>query len=178
MQNYARTILIVLLLLLCSFSLSAEAEGGFVLPASLEIIDDEAFAGTAADSVVLQEKVEYIGDYAFFEMEKLRTIYIPESVRYIGDHAFDGTSDLTIYGVSGSYAEDWAAEHQKPFQCQMLWISNSTGNHPAPKLESHIGKGEQNQQMKPDPARALLDTDPSMRVTERIELHALDYSFP
>ena len=58
------------------------------LPAGLTAIEAEAFAGTAAEAVV-----------------------IPETVTDIDPTAFDGSAVVYIYGKPGSAAEDFAREH-------------------------------------------------------------------
>lgn len=104
--------LILLIALLKMFCISADAE--FFLPASLVVIDDEAFIGTAADAVFLQDAVEVIGDYSFAQMPSLRSVVVPESVTVIGDHAFTSVG-TKICGTPGSYAETWALTHSFQF---------------------------------------------------------------
>ena len=83
----------------------------FAFPASLEIIGDEAFEGTAAENVIFPYSLIRIGERVFAGNFALRTISIPESVEHIGDRAFEETSDLTIYGAQNSYAASWASMH-------------------------------------------------------------------
>ena len=81
-----------------------------LLPAQLQIIGEEAFAGSAAAVVVLPETVVRIEDRAFALCSNLREIYIPESVQYISPTAFDklDVQRITVFGVPGSRAEDFA----------------------------------------------------------------------
>lgn len=37
-------------------------------------------------------------------------------VEYIADNAFEGCDKLTIYGIKGSYAEQYANKHDIPFE--------------------------------------------------------------
>lgn len=68
----------------------------------------------------------------------MKKIYIPESVTVFGDDTFRDDNNLTIYGVSGSYAQDYANSHSIPFVAgyepgvnptpiQEGWKQNSTG---------------------------------------------------
>lgn len=41
--------------------------------------------------------------------------YHLRKVEYIADNAFEGCDKLTIYGIKGSYAEQYANEHNIPF---------------------------------------------------------------
>ena len=89
--------------------------GTFTLPASLEMIGEEAFEGIATSKIQLPETLTAIGDRAFANARNLRHVYIPASVKTIGRNAFDGTRQLTITGASGSYARTWARENGIPF---------------------------------------------------------------
>ena len=55
------------------------------LPAALTRIDAEAFAGIAADVVVLPQGCEYVGSGAFTDCPKLKVIYAPETAVFEGD---------------------------------------------------------------------------------------------
>ena len=72
----------------------------FILPASLTIIEAEAFAGGAFRYVQLPEGVSVIRSRAFAD--------IPEETGTIARDAFEGVTGLTILGHSGSYAEFYA----------------------------------------------------------------------
>lgn len=87
------------------------ASADFMLPASLTVIEENAFMSTAADAVTIQDAVISIGDYAFANIPTLQSVEIPQSVSFIADNAFRGSESATIYGVAGSYAELWTAEH-------------------------------------------------------------------
>lgn len=80
----------------------------FVLPANLVTIEDQAFEGTAAETVSFPESLCYIGNAAFGGALSLRQIQVPASVTYIADNAFAGAENLTVFGEAGSYAEAWA----------------------------------------------------------------------
>ncbi|MEE3405150.1 MAG: leucine-rich repeat protein, partial [Acutalibacteraceae bacterium] len=98
----------------CAFQ---ECQFGQVsIPGSVKTIADRAFHQCAnLLYVTLGEGVEYISNRAFANCEHLREIIIPESVTYIADNAFENDEKLTIKGIAGSYAEQFAKEHSIPF---------------------------------------------------------------
>ena len=121
--------LFAMLLIIRLFSLpSAFADGveskqqsTFVLPLSLQEIEEGAFSGTAVQNVIFPDGFIYVGEDAFSGAEKLVDVYIPKSTKYIADSAFSITPKLVIHGVKGSYAEDWAKEHNVPFEKANIW---------------------------------------------------------
>ena len=92
----------------------------FKLPASLQIIEDEAFEGTALVSVELPESVERIGERAFADIPTLLHVKIPEKTKFIAGTAFAGSAKLTLTGAPGSYARAWARENGVPFAPLMV----------------------------------------------------------
>lgn len=82
-----------------------------ILPSSLTAIEDEAFSGGAFTYVVLPDGAETIGWHAFADCPKLAYIYIPASVKSIDEKAFDGVTGLTIFGIPGSEASEYASLH-------------------------------------------------------------------
>ena len=136
MKRFGIILLILLLSALLSFVYAdsyEEAKGTFVLPSSVQIIEDEAFSGTAAEDVILSENVESIGKNAFSENSQLSDIYIPETTVHIADSAFDG-SEVTIHGIEGSYADEWAQEHGVRFVHEDIWLNVPETNNPADEL--------------------------------------------
>ena len=87
----------------------------FKLPASLQVIEDEAFEGTSLFSVELPDSVVSIGERAFSSISTLRAVSIPDSVTYIARNAFTDSENVTIAASSGSYARTWARENGVPF---------------------------------------------------------------
>ena len=87
----------------------------FRLPALLQIIEEEAFEGTAFVTVELPETVETIGEKAFANIPTLRSVKIPEKTREIAVTAFAGSNHVTIIAAPGSYAKTWARENGVPF---------------------------------------------------------------
>lgn len=81
-------------------------EPSFTLPASLQIIGDEAFEGTALQSVKLPESVEQVGDRAFANNAELLFIQLPERLRLIGEDIIAGSENAAIAVFADSEALD------------------------------------------------------------------------
>jgi len=87
-------------------------DADLTLPVGLEEIGEEAFAGTVARVVLLDENVTSIGRRAFADSETLRQIYIPAGCEEIAADAFENCAgDLMIFGVEGSEAQRFAQAH-------------------------------------------------------------------
>ena len=86
------------------------------LPSSMTYIGLQAFwKCTSLKSITIPDGVTEIGWGAFDECESLTDVFIPESVIKIGNQAFENCPNLTIYGKTGSYAEQYATENGMPF---------------------------------------------------------------
>ena len=92
------------------------AEGaGLTLPAALVAIEEEAFAGIDAARVEITENVISIGPRAFADCKNLTELVIPATVQRIADDALEGSTNVTIYGESGSEAQRFADANKIPF---------------------------------------------------------------
>ena len=80
----------------------------FKLPASLRIIEEEAFEGTAVTQVDLPETLTTIEDRAFADAINLRLVNMPQDITVIGNDVFTGDNLVTITGTPDSYARTWA----------------------------------------------------------------------
>ena len=98
-----------------SVSATAVPISFFRLPEMLEIIGDEAFEGNIAEIIELPQGVESIGERAFAGNTSLRSIRIPPKTHSIAKNAFEGSHQVMISGVPGSYAKTWARENGIPF---------------------------------------------------------------
>ena len=87
-----------------------------ILPTSLTTIEAEAFTGGAFTYVILPDGAEAVGRRAFADCPKLAYIYIPASVKSIDANAFDGVASLTIFGIPGSEASEYAGLHGFAFK--------------------------------------------------------------
>ena len=84
----------------------------FTIPYKVKVIEQEAFAGIAAQHVWLGEQVTAIKSRAFAGSTTLTKIRIPAGCTSIAADAFDGCrSDLMIYGDEGTTAEAFAKAH-------------------------------------------------------------------
>lgn len=67
-------------------------------------------------TLALPEGLTTIGALAFQECENLKKIYIPESVTDFNGNIFGGSPNVTICGIKGSPAENYAIENSIPFR--------------------------------------------------------------
>ena len=87
-----------------------QTEMKLALPGSLKEIEAEAFAGIAAETVIIPNGVTKIGSRAFAGSRAVRVV-IPDSVTRIEADAFAGSSLRIIYGRT-QLAADFAGDHQ------------------------------------------------------------------
>jgi len=79
---------------------------------SIKTISSECFKGCMAlEKVVLPKGLTTIYEDAFVNCVELKEITIPQSVTDISNTAFSYPDEMTIKGVAGSYAEDFANEN-------------------------------------------------------------------
>ncbi|MBE5808582.1 MAG: leucine-rich repeat domain-containing protein, partial [Clostridiales bacterium] len=106
----AMRMLVVALLLFACLGAAALADT-LALPQGTKWIETEAFYGdTSIDRVVLGNDVMSIGTRAFAN-SSLKEIDLPASLTYIADSAFSGMSKVTATAPKGSYAYNWALDH-------------------------------------------------------------------
>ena len=152
----------------------------FTFPSSLVEIEDEAFDGTAAQTVVFQNKLKHIGDKAFYNNRRLTDVYIPTSVESIGAHVFMESKSLKIHAAVESRAHAWANEHHvtfvqtnKPYRITVRRRLTITSAN----LISHYGRMIVSPRVLKLNARTE-NKGRSMRPQERPELNPIDYKFP
>lgn len=152
----------------------------FVLPASLKVIDESAFEETAAETVIISDSAEIIGNRAFADIRTLRIIHIPDSVKYIGDLAFEGSLNVAFRGVENSYAAAWAHMHNVAFsqeETTLTWLVKLgkllQGGFFLSFCLGYICPNDQFWQRK-----KMENREKSMRPQDRPELYPIDYRFP
>ena len=171
----------MILVLICHISGYAESESNtYTLPTELVTIEEEAFANTPVETVILPDGFQSLEDSAFDGASHLSDIYIPPSTEYIADTAFPENADLTIHGVEGSYAEDWAEEHHIPFVNENIWklILDNGRSVTTPDLLIDLMYRTSNPQKTIKPVPRAEDEDESKRPQDRPELNPIDYRFP
>ncbi|MCR5165552.1 MAG: protein kinase [Thermoguttaceae bacterium] len=72
-------------------------------------------------TVVIPKGVTKIEWSAFYQCSSLKSVFIPQDVRVIKTQAFKDCPELTIYAPTGSYAEQYAREHNIPFKRTKPW---------------------------------------------------------
>ena len=86
------------------------------LPDSLTQIGNYAFGHCDALTVlIIPEGVTRLGSAAFHDCANLTQVMVPDSVESI-DNSFQKTDKLVLYVFPGSYAEEYAEEHDIPYE--------------------------------------------------------------
>lgn len=102
--------------ILQSAFLNCSALNSINIPDAVTIIYEWTFSNcTSLNQLTLSENITSIKRGAFENCTSLEKINIYEKCTEIADNAFDGCDKLTIYGIKGSYAEQYANEHNIPF---------------------------------------------------------------
>ncbi|MBQ4619699.1 MAG: leucine-rich repeat protein [Clostridia bacterium] len=99
-----------------TISVTVNSSAVVLLPYGLTTVNEEAFAYSGIQKVVLPETCTSIMNAAFANCEKLTLIEIPESVNFIAENAFDGSDNAVFNTPAGSYAAQYAAEHEIAIQ--------------------------------------------------------------
>ena len=89
------------------------------IPAGVTNIGDSVFYGCKnLTSITLPQSLTSIGRWAFLFCTNLSSVTIPDSVTSFGKEVFTGCPNLTIHAPEGSYAEQYAKEHDIPFAAE------------------------------------------------------------
>lgn len=84
-----------------------------ILPFSLELLYEEALAGTAFTEIILPDGLLHVAANVFSACSKLTIVSLPESLKDIDDHAFDGCpDDLLLLVKPNSSQAEWAKLHE------------------------------------------------------------------
>ena len=78
------------------------------LPAGLRVISEEAFAGVAAEKIIVPAGVTEIGSRAFADCPNLIELELPEGITSFAADALDGSGTIFLYGEPGSDLEAYA----------------------------------------------------------------------
>ena len=98
----------------------------FKLPASLRVIQDEAFESTALVIADLSETtVERIGERAFANIPTLTGIKLPMQIGSIAKTTFSGSCHVTLTGAPRGYTRTWAKENGIPFAPIATFTANT-----------------------------------------------------
>ena len=96
-----------------------EALTDVTLGTGLKKISSNTFNGcTILQSIVIPCNVTEIGDSAFVNCTKLTSVTIPRKTQTIASNAFSYPKKMTIYGVSDTYAQTYAADKGITFVAQ------------------------------------------------------------
>lgn len=85
------------------------------LPASLSMINEQAFMGVSMQQIVIPADVEYIGSKAFAECENLQIVEILNPSIEIESDAFADSPDIAIYAPPSGSVEEFAQTNSIPF---------------------------------------------------------------
>ena len=87
------------------------------IPDDITTIQDYTFRGCKSlNQLILPKNISSIGRSSFENCTTLEKVVVYDKVEYIADNAFDGCEKLTIYGIKGSYTEQYANKHNIPFK--------------------------------------------------------------
>lgn len=155
-------------------------ESAFVAPASLRVIEESAFEGTAVQKVVFREGLRFIGERAFENAAQLTEVSLPTSVAYIGGAAFPVNEDLRLYGARGSYAWKWAGDHSIAFMPDNARGPQTADGDPleGPGVAAALLQLISRPQTQLRLAGQAMAEGNSMRPQDRAELNPIDYRFP
>ncbi len=78
------------------------------------------------EEVVLPESLTEIKAYAFADCTGLEKIWIDRNVTKMGNGAFAECSALTIHGIEGSYAQEYATANEIPFSTEIMVYPTSS----------------------------------------------------
>ena len=78
------------------------------LPSGLRIIEEEAFAGVAAEKIVVPAGVRSIGSRAFADCPNLFVLELPEGITAFESDALAGCGPVMVFGQAGSDLEAYA----------------------------------------------------------------------
>ena len=150
------------------FCACAQAE--FNLPASLKSIGNDAFSGTAAEEVVLEQPVEEVGTGALANMPNLHTVIIRTSEIVLHNPDFDPVISRSPVREPQTLAEDQGvhcvctvSDHTEHEINKLSRLMPGASFHVSQNAQTTYGNG--------------LD-EAALRAQTRVELYPLEFVFP
>ncbi len=180
-MNRKKTIF-VFLTVICGLLLfsSASADGGFTLPEGIQVIGEDAFAGTAIEEVTLPESVVRVEEGAFADTPELTEIHIEKpSNLFLGENTAFLDEPVTIRkpDADPGKAPGRMAGMSSP---ALPWNGNKTEEKKVSESERESSLKEENiprNGLVPERARKT-EEGRSMRPQEREEIHPVECDFP
>lgn len=100
-----------LMSILCALCISDTAWADvFVIPSGVQTIEEEAFSGTSASTLVIPDTTSSIESKAFASCNELTDVYLPEKTVSIAEDAFDSPEKLKYHVYMGSANANWALD--------------------------------------------------------------------
>lgn len=132
-------ILAMLLAAIAPLAAAAEEQTALVLPASMTVIEAEAFAGdTGIASVIIPKTVERIESKAFSGCTGLTEVFLGNNADIaIAADAFEGCGDIHFYAYPETKGELYALSHG--YQCDLMEEGSSFLNRAVALVEAHGG---------------------------------------
>jgi hypothetical protein len=97
------------------------------VPSGVTTLKSNTFEGcTSLEKVVLPDGLKSIENTIFSDCKALKQVYVPATVKSISKTAFDGAENVTFYCKNGSYAQQYAKEHNFPVITGEEIISDDT----------------------------------------------------
>lgn len=134
------------------------------LPASLRVIDDEAFEGTSFIAIEIPDGVIHIGEKAFADISSLKLAKLPSDIERIAPNIFAGSRNVTLTAAPRSQAKTLAQKAGIPF-IPIATIDSDLS-------ETHVFVSFQRQKtsinLEPCSAEHMFDETPSFRPINEI----------
>lgn len=181
-KSYLLLVFFILSLLGSAYAVKApfSIDSMFVLPSSLERIENSAFEGTAVKTLVFSEGLQRVGDAVFENARYLTDIFFPSTIKQIGISAFPQNIAMKIHGAYGSYAEKWAREFNVTFYGYNLAELIVESGKTMKTKEIRFAQLTELPSPEKTPRANLQPSyrEKSMKPQDRPELNPIDYRFP
>ena len=102
-----RKIVFLTICMIILLSLAIASQADIIIPEETTSIESEAFMNDISISIVrLPDNLLTIRSKAF-AYSSIRELYTSEKLSFIATDAFEGCEDIVIYGITGSYTDNW-----------------------------------------------------------------------